>query len=472
MKKASPSPLIRKMVARAMAMDKAAPVLQAAGVLLVTPDGQALFLKRAGNDHVGEWCLPGGGIEPGETADQAAARECMEEIGALPYGERTKFAQDEAEGVNYTTFKQPILRAFTPKLNGEHGAFEWAPLGKPPEPLHPGVRATLAGMAMDKETLEFEESKHPRDGNGQFGSGGGGAIPAAKKDKAGKPSAKSGHEQTTIVDGQRRSADGGPLPSHVPVLKIPPAWTNVTYATDPKADLLATGKDEKGRAQSIYSEAHDAKQAAAKFARIQELNSKFDEVSTQNEEVRKSADAKKRDSADALALIMATGIRPGSDEDTGAAVKAYGATTLEGKHVVATDEGVSLKFIGKKGVSLDIKVSDPAIAQMLRERAGKAGTDGKLFPSTNQGALLEHTHTLDGGGFKSKDFRTLKGTKTAMDEVANAPMPNPPKTEAEYRKAVMAVAKKVSAVLGNTPTVALQSYIDPIVFQSWKASYA
>jgi DNA topoisomerase I len=330
----------------------------------------------------------------------------------------------------------------------------------------------LAGFAMDN--AEFKEADHPREDDGKFGAGGG-AKAATKSDKSAsaKPAAKSGHEQTVVVDGQRRTASGGPLPAHVQALKIPPAWTAVTYAADPKADLLATGKDEKGRAQSIYSEAHEARQAAAKFARIRELQAKFGEVASQNEEARKAKDAKKRDSADALALIMATGIRPGSDEDTGAAVKAYGATTLEGKHVMPNEDGtVSLKFIGKKGVSLDIHVSDPAIAQMLKERAGKAGADGKLFGATNQGALLEHTHTLDGGGFKSKDFRTLKGTQTAMAEVAKAPQPNPPKTEAEYRKAVMAVAKKVSAVLGNTPTVALQSYIDPSVFTAWRSSHA
>jgi DNA topoisomerase IB len=45
-----------------------------------------------------------------------------------------------------------------------------------------------------------------------------------------------------------------------------------------------------------------------------------------------------------------------------------------------------------------------------------------------------------------------------------------PKTQAEYRKAVMEVAKKVSSVLGNTPVIALQSYINPSVFGAWKAA--
>lgn len=125
--------------------------IKGAGLLLLTPHGTALFIRRSeSGDHSGEWCLPGGGIEEGETAEDAACREAREEIGALPYGERKPVHQAVSdEGVDFTTFRQPISREFTPRLNDEHTEHRWAPLGDPPEPLHPGVRATLSGMAMD-----------------------------------------------------------------------------------------------------------------------------------------------------------------------------------------------------------------------------------------------------------------------------------------------------------------------------------
>lgn len=118
---------------------------QAAGVILMAPDGRALFLRRgAGGDHAGEWALPGGGIEPGELAEDAVKRECMEEIGALPYGDRQVLdASDNGEGVHYTTFHQPITHAFTPRLNHEHTEHIWAGLGALPQPLHPNVAAVL-----------------------------------------------------------------------------------------------------------------------------------------------------------------------------------------------------------------------------------------------------------------------------------------------------------------------------------------
>ena len=59
----------------------------AAVAIIVTPchAGAANFLltRRASRPgrHSGQWALPGGVIEPGETPDQAAVRETLEEIG-------------------------------------------------------------------------------------------------------------------------------------------------------------------------------------------------------------------------------------------------------------------------------------------------------------------------------------------------------------------------------------------------------
>ena len=311
---------------------------------------------------------------------------------------------------------------------------------EPRAPKQPGAKAGDA---------EFNESEHPRKDDGKFGKGSGGGASAAM-------------HTTTVKGGVRTTAEGAPLPAHIQSLKLPPAWTDVRYSADPGAKLLAVGRDSKGRPQSVYSAEFQKTQAAAKFARVKELSAKFAAIQQQNAKLRKSEVPRVRDSADALALIMATGIRPGSDEDTGAAVKAYGATTLEGRHVVKAGAGCVLKFVGKKGVALNIPVEDRDVAAMLLKRAASAGAGGKLFPATSDKALLEHAHSMDGGGFKTKDFRTHLGTATALFEVSQ--VKEPPKDDKEYRRMVMEIAKKVSAKLGNTPTIALQSYINPAVF--------
>lgn len=51
------------------------------GCLLIK-DNQILLVKRAeGLLEAGKWCLPGGFMERGETAEQAMARETLEESG-------------------------------------------------------------------------------------------------------------------------------------------------------------------------------------------------------------------------------------------------------------------------------------------------------------------------------------------------------------------------------------------------------
>ena len=267
-------------------------------------------------------------------------------------------------------------------------------------------------------------------------------------------------------DGKRLDAKGKPLPKHIETLGIPPGWSDVKYNPDPEGDLLVTGRDAKGRLQPIYSERFAKKQAEAKFLRVQALAEEFDEIHAENEANRKSRKPKIKDAADCMRLIMETGIRPGSDADTGAEKKAYGASNLLGQHLVIEKGQAFLRFTGKKGVDLSIPIEDPETVKMLKRRAKEAGADGHLFPNINEKHLLDYTHSLDGGNFKTKDFRTHLGTATALEEVRKAE--GKPTNEKEYKKMVMAVAKKVSTKLGNTPTIALQSYINPVVFADWR----
>ncbi|MGB3625272.1 MAG: NUDIX hydrolase [Henriciella sp.] len=54
---------------------------QAAAGVVCVKDGQVLLVRRGTPPMTGEWSLPGGRIEPGETAKEAALRELGEETG-------------------------------------------------------------------------------------------------------------------------------------------------------------------------------------------------------------------------------------------------------------------------------------------------------------------------------------------------------------------------------------------------------
>lgn len=304
----------------------------------------------------------------------------------------------------------------------------------------------------DRKDFLLEGQKHLPGQHDQGSHGGGvsgvvlGEFAETKRDSAGN---------LTLADGKS-------LPKHTPY--IPLAWSNVQVNLDANADRLVIGTDAKGRQQSVYSKSWKTKQAAAKFAKISELTKKMGQLKREVHEDMKSSDPKTREDATCLALILETGIRPGSSRDTGAAKQAYGATTLEARHVRVVKGGVNLNYTGKKGVKRNVSVRDKLVVDELKKRkqSAKKSTD-KIF-KTNSNRFNAYTKTKDGGDFTPRDFRTARGTSIALDRVKKMA---PPKTQKEYKKRVREVGNIVAKQLGNTRTIALQSYVDPMVFSEW-----
>jgi 8-oxo-dGTP pyrophosphatase MutT (NUDIX family) len=119
---------------------------KAAGVIFRYRD-QVLLLHRT--DGLG-WAWPGGGLEDGETYQQAARRECMEEM-RYEYTGPLEFLQAQTGAVRYVTFEARVTERFVPVLNSEHYNYAWMP----PEvalaslPLYAPVGETLWNMLPD-----------------------------------------------------------------------------------------------------------------------------------------------------------------------------------------------------------------------------------------------------------------------------------------------------------------------------------
>lgn len=69
-----------------------------------------------------------------------------------------------------------------------------------------------------------------------------------------------------------------------------------------------------------------------------------------------------------------------------------------------------------------------------------------------------------GQDFSAKDFRTWGGTVLAAAELS---LNKSPKTIKEKRKNITKCVKNVAKKLGNTPSVARNSYIDPRILSSY-----
>ena len=64
---------------------------------VVFHDGKVLLVKRATPPCQGEWAIPGGKIKPGETLQEAAEREILEETGLIIKAGEAIFAFDLIE---------------------------------------------------------------------------------------------------------------------------------------------------------------------------------------------------------------------------------------------------------------------------------------------------------------------------------------------------------------------------------------
>ncbi len=258
-------------------------------------------------------------------------------------------------------------------------------------------------------------------------------------------------------------ADGSPLPAHVSHIPIPPAWQHVRINPDPKGEALIAGTDQRGRRQVKYSKAHDERVAVIKFKKATALDNNIEKVVNN---IESHYGKENNEEALCLRFIEQTGARADTGKNVGA-VKTYGASTLENRHIkVNDDKSVTIEFIGKHGKLNTYKVTEPKLVKMFKERAARPDKNQKVF-ETNYGKLKSFSMKV--ANVTPKVFRTRVGTNTAKAAVKTlAPNPPPPKTEKEYMKYVLAVAEKASQQLCNTRKVCLEKYINPAIFSNWK----
>ena len=83
-----------------MTQDQLTEQPNAASVALVR-DGKVLLIKRAYAPYKGLWTLPGGRLEPGETIEQCAIREIVEEIGVTIRNPRPVMVQALGQDLSF-----------------------------------------------------------------------------------------------------------------------------------------------------------------------------------------------------------------------------------------------------------------------------------------------------------------------------------------------------------------------------------
>ena len=243
--------------------------------------------------------------------------------------------------------------------------------------------------------------------------------------------------------------------------RIPPAWTDVWITDDARSPIQAIGHDSKGRRVYLYSAEHMGRAAAAKFSRLKAFGKAYRSLIRKVKRDRQTTEA-----AAVLYLISKTGFRIGSDAETLAEVKAFGASTLRCSHIRVEGDKIAFDFIGKKGIRVSKVLKDQFLAGNLAAHC-KKGNNRKIFKTTDDQIRAYLNSISKSSEFTVKDFRTYLGTLTAFRKIKNMEVP---RNYREFRKSRKQVGETVARALGNSTTIALKSYVSPEVFCAWESS--
>jgi DNA topoisomerase-1 len=284
-------------------------------------------------------------------------------------------------------------------------------------------------------------------------------------------------------------------------LAIPPAWNQVWIAAEENAHIQATGVDDAGRTQYLYHPQWRADRDAEKFEKSISFGQTLPSLRRRvTRDLRSGAQdhddgggaasratgtgrgaarsgmvagqaeaaGRRRALAAAVRLMDRGALRVGGKEHSGQ-LEAFGATTLQRRHVEVQGTEVHLAFRGKSGSEWDLTLRDADLAEFfsgvpLTPRKAPAvcypvmSGRRKEWKTISAEAVNEYLTEIAGLEFTAKDFRTWQGTMAAARSLARSHRSGATSPEA-VRIAVQASAE----LLHNTPTVARESYIDPRV---------
>ena len=256
-------------------------------------------------------------------------------------------------------------------------------------------------------------------------------------------------------------------------LVIPPAWQDVWISPNPGARIQATGVDAAGRTQYRYHESFRAAQDRAKFERLLDFAKALPALrTTTSRHLRGEPYEHEWVCALAVGLVNKAWFRVGSDRHARRS-RTYGITTLTKRHAVVDGDEVQFCFRAKNRKLVRRTIRSPTLARgvaNLLELPGGARLfryerEGELFALTGP-QLNEYLGEHMGDGFTVKDFRTWGGTLLAASELARH---GPVDGEREAKRALVAAMRAVGVELGNTATVARESYVSPLVVDAFLA---
>lgn len=265
----------------------------------------------------------------------------------------------------------------------------------------------------------------------------------------------------------------GPVRDRLESIGIPPAWTDVWIAPFDNGHIQATGLDAVGRRQYIYHPEWRERKDRVKFDRALQL---AESLPTARRlvtlDLRSEGHSRERVLAAAFRMLDSGSLRVGSERYTNEN-GSHGLATLLCAHVHVRKECLELKFPAKSGKDWESEIHDAdlaALVRTLKRRGGNARLlaykNGRSWHPVTSADINGYVKERTGSDFTAKDFRTLRGTVAAAVSLARS---GPQKTVAARKRAISVAMMEAAEVLGNTPSIARKSYVDPRLLDHFAA---
>ena len=257
---------------------------------------------------------------------------------------------------------------------------------------------------------------------------------------------------------------------------IAPAYRDVKIFLN--QDLLATGVDDMGRKQYVYSDSFKKKREMKKYNQLITLSSRIENLKKKiDQDISKNNYDQDKMNALVLRIMDLCNFRSGQKKME-KKYKSHGITTIHKNHVDIKNNKVEIEFTGKKGVNNHCEIQNKNIQDLI----GKiyklsTKTDPYLFsiidPKTKQkvevtiNTLNEYLKPYE---VTTKDLRTwnaniiflkslyteLQENKSLIHEMKN---PTPNKLFKARKRIIKGAIIRTAHLLHNTPAVCKSSYI-------------
>jgi DNA topoisomerase-1 len=271
------------------------------------------------------------------------------------------------------------------------------------------------------------------------------------------------------VDAQGRPLRDQTELTRIIDLVIPPAWRDVWISSDPRGHIQATGTDAAGRRQYLYHPVWRQRRDAAKFDRVLAAAPRLPRLRRRiAQHLRQPGLTRERVLATMVSLLDHGLFRIGGEQYATGEDATFGLATLQASHVrIARGEAVFC-YPAKGGIERECRIGEADIVSVLRALSRPRTGDDRLFAyrcgrswrELHSDDLNAYLREIGGRDLTAKDFRTWHGTVLAAMLLARQKRNG---SVTRRRRSTAAVMRAVAEELGNTPTVARNSYVDPRV---------